>query len=166
MLALSAPIMGALTSGLDRRSALLTALTVFFIGNVVTALATGYAVVMAARVVIGDRPGPVARHSDRTRRLHITLWAVAGIGLIAAPGIAGRPAKGDSARRFAARAPAPHQAGLRTRPAGGHRLGLPGRLRPALEGGTWDRMATRGGQWFLTMRMRSLSKGRLVRNPL
>lgn len=125
VLALSAPIMGALTSGLDRRSALLTALTVFIIGNAVTSLATGYAVVMAARVVTAVGAGiitsaasstaaAIAPPERRGRALafvlggltlatalglplgtligradwHITLWAVAGIGLVAALGIA------------------------------------------------------------------------------
>ncbi|MFI1252735.1 MFS transporter [Streptomyces netropsis] len=124
-MALSAPIMGALTSALDRRSALLIALTVFVIGNVVTALGTSYEVVMVARIVTAVGAGTinaaasstaaaVAPPERRGRALafvlggltlatalglplgtligrtdwHITLWAVAGTGLLAAVGIA------------------------------------------------------------------------------
>ncbi|MEV6141255.1 MFS transporter [Streptomyces sp. NPDC051992] len=124
-MALSAPIMGALTGALDRRSALLIALTVFVVGNVVTALGTSYGVVMAARIVTAVGAGiinsaasstaaAIAPPERRGRALafvlggltsatalglplgtligrtdwHITLWAVAGIGLLAAVGIA------------------------------------------------------------------------------
>ncbi|WP_329625791.1 MFS transporter [Streptomyces sp. NBC_01255] len=124
-LALSAPVMGALTSSLDRRSALLIALAVFVIGNAVTALGTTYEVVMAARVVTAVGAGiitaaasstaaAIAPPERRGRALafvlggltsatalglplgtligradwHVTLWAVAGIGLLAAIGIA------------------------------------------------------------------------------
>lgn len=124
-LALSAPVMGALTSGLDRRSALLVALGVFVIGNAVTALGTSYEVVMAARIVTAVGAGiitsaasstaaAIAPPERRGRALafvlggltlatalglplgtligrtdwHITLWAVAGIGLLAIVGIA------------------------------------------------------------------------------
>ncbi|GAA2309410.1 MFS transporter [Streptomyces violaceusniger] len=123
-LALSAPVMGALTSGLDRRSALLIALGVFVIGNAVTALGTSYEVVMAARIVTAVGAGiitsaasstaaAIAPPERRGRALafvlggltsatalglplgtligrtdwHITLWAVAGIGLLAIVGI-------------------------------------------------------------------------------
>ncbi|RSN15341.1 MFS transporter [Nonomuraea sp. WAC 01424] len=125
VMALSAPVMGALTSGLDRRTALLIALGVFVVGNAVTALGTGYAVVMIARVVtaIGagminsaasSTAGAIAPPERRGRALafvlggltlatasglplgiligrtdwHVTLWAVAGVGLVAALGIA------------------------------------------------------------------------------
>ncbi|MEO3750130.1 MFS transporter [Streptomyces sp. B6B3] len=124
-MALSAPIMGALTGGLDRRSALLIALTVFVIGNAVTALGTSYEVVMSARIVTAVGAGTITAAASSTaaaiapperrgRALafvmggltlstalglplgtligradwHITLWAVAGIGLLAAVGIA------------------------------------------------------------------------------
>ncbi|MCX4902269.1 MFS transporter (plasmid) [Streptomyces sp. NBC_00257] len=123
-LALSAPVMGALTSGMDRRSALLIALGVFVIGNAVTALGTSYEVVMAARIVTAVGAGiitsaasstaaAIAPPERRGRALafvlggltlatalglplgtligrtdwHITLWAVAGIGLLAIVGI-------------------------------------------------------------------------------
>ncbi|MGW1992765.1 MFS transporter [Embleya sp. NPDC001921] len=125
VLALSAPVMGALTSGLSRRSALLIALGVFVVGNAVTALGTGYEVVMAARVVTAVGAGIITAAASSTaaaiappehpgRALafvlggltsatalglplgtligradwHLTLWAVAGIGLLAAVGIA------------------------------------------------------------------------------
>ncbi|MFF8381427.1 MFS transporter [Streptomyces sp. NPDC015661] len=124
-LALSAPITGALTSRLDRRTALLTALAVFVIGNAVTALGTRYDVVMAARIVTAVGAGTltsaasstaaaIAPPERRGRALafvlggltlatalglplgtligrtdwHLTLWAVAGIGLLAIAGIA------------------------------------------------------------------------------
>ncbi|WP_039628604.1 MFS transporter [Streptomyces sp. 769] len=123
-LALSAPVMGALTSGLDRRSALLIALGVFVIGNAVTALGTSYEVVMAARIVTAVGAGTITSAASSTaaaiappelrgRALafvmggltlatalglplgtligrtdwHITLWAVAGISLLAIVGI-------------------------------------------------------------------------------
>ncbi|MET9414450.1 MFS transporter [Streptomyces klenkii] len=123
-LALSAPVMGALTSSLDRWSALLIALAVFVIGNAVTAWGTSYGVVMAARIVTAVGAGiitaaasstaaAIAPPERRGRALafvlggltlatalglplgtligradwHITLWAVAGIGLLAAIGI-------------------------------------------------------------------------------
>ncbi|MEU4828767.1 MFS transporter [Actinomadura sp. NPDC023710] len=126
VMALSAPVMGALTSGLDRRSALLIALSVFVVGNAVTALGTSYEVVMAARIVTAagagminsaasSTAGAIASPERRGRALafvlggltlatalglplgtligrtdwHITLWAVAGIGLVAVIGVAG-----------------------------------------------------------------------------
>lgn len=124
VLALSAPVMGALTSGLDRRSALLIALGVFVVGNAITAMGTSYAVVMIARIVTAIGAGiitsaasstaaAIAPPDRRGRALalvlggltlatalglplgtligrtdwHITLWAVAGIGFVAALGI-------------------------------------------------------------------------------
>ncbi|MFI7111376.1 MFS transporter [Nonomuraea sp. NPDC050227] len=125
VMALSAPVMGALTGGLDRRTALLVALGVFVAGNAVTALGTGYEVVMIARVVTAvgagminsaasSTAGAIAPAERRGRALafvlggltaatalglplgtligradwHVTLWAVAGVGLVAALGIA------------------------------------------------------------------------------
>ncbi|MFI6789683.1 MFS transporter [Nonomuraea sp. NPDC050383] len=124
VLALSAPVMGALTSGLDRRSALLIALSVFVVGNAITALGTSYEVVVIARVVTAIGAGiitsaasstaaAIAPPDRRGRALalvlggltlatalglplgtligrtdwHITLWAVAGTGLVAALGV-------------------------------------------------------------------------------
>ncbi|MER6513884.1 MFS transporter [Nonomuraea sp. NPDC001636] len=125
VMALSAPIMGALTGGLDRRTALLIALGVFVAGNAVTALGAGYEVVMIARVVTAvgagminsaasSTAGAIAPAERRGRALafvlggltaatalglplgtligradwRVTLWAVAGVGLVAAVGIA------------------------------------------------------------------------------
>ncbi|MER5846334.1 MFS transporter [Streptomyces sp. NPDC002012] len=124
-MALSAPVMGALTGGLDRRSALLIAFSVFVIGNAVTALGTSYEVVMAARIVTAAGAGIITSAASSTAAViapperrgralafvlggltlatalglplgtligrtdwHITLWVVAGIGLLAAVGIA------------------------------------------------------------------------------
>ncbi|MDP9869358.1 MULTISPECIES: MFS transporter [Streptosporangium] len=125
VLAVSAPVMGAITSGLDRRSALLIALGVFVVGNVITALSTSYGAVMIARVVTAIGAGVITSAASSTAAAvapaerrgtalafvlggltlatalglplgtligrtdwHLTLWAVAGIGLIAAAGIA------------------------------------------------------------------------------
>ncbi|MGV9774110.1 MFS transporter [Streptosporangium sp. NPDC003464] len=125
VLAVSAPVMGAITSGLDRRSALLIALGVFVVGNVITALSTGYGAVMTARVVTAIGAGIITSVASSTAAAvapaerrgtalafvlggltlatalglplgtligrtdwHLTLWVVAGIGLIAAAGIA------------------------------------------------------------------------------
>lgn len=124
VMALSAPVMGALTSGLDRRTALLIALGIFVVGNAATALGTTYEVVMIARVVTASgagiinsaassTAGAIAPPERRGKALafvlggltlatalglplgtligrtdwHITMWAVAGIGLVAALGI-------------------------------------------------------------------------------
>jgi predicted MFS family arabinose efflux permease len=124
-MAVSAPVVGALTSGLDRRSALLIALGVFVLGNAGTALGTTYETVMAARIVTAVGAGVISSAASGTaaalapperrgRALafvmggltsatalglplgtligradwHVTLWAVAGIGLLAAVGIA------------------------------------------------------------------------------
>ncbi|MDP4508578.1 MFS transporter [Nonomuraea turcica] len=125
VLAVSAPVMGTITSGLDRRSALLIALSVFVVGNAITALGTGYEVVMIARVITAIGAGIITSAASSTAAAiapaerrgtalafvlggltlatalglplgtligqadwHITLWAVAGIGLFAAAGIA------------------------------------------------------------------------------
>ncbi|MFB4271560.1 MFS transporter [Nonomuraea sp. GTA35] len=116
--------MGALTSGLDRRSTLLIALSVFVAGNAITALGTGYEVVMIARIVTAIGAGIITSAASSTAAAiappdrrgsalavvlggltlatalglplgtligradwHVTLWAVAGIGLAAALGI-------------------------------------------------------------------------------
>ncbi|WP_205717454.1 MFS transporter [Actinomadura soli] len=119
VMAVSAPVMGALTSGLDRRSALLIALSVFVAGNAFTALGTGYEVMIARVVtavgagminsVASSAAGAIAPPARRGRALafvlggltlatalglplgmligrtdwRITLWAVAGVGLVA-----------------------------------------------------------------------------------
>ncbi|GGX61961.1 MFS transporter [Streptomyces hiroshimensis] len=123
--AVAAPVLGAATSALDRRTALLLALAVFVVGNAATALGTTYEAVMAARVVTAAGAGiitsaasgtaaAIAPPERRGRALafvlggltlatalglplgtlvghgdwHLTLWAVAALGLVAAAGIA------------------------------------------------------------------------------
>lgn len=49
--AISAPILGALTSAMDRRKVLLVALTIFVVGNAATALGPTYPIVMSSRVI-------------------------------------------------------------------------------------------------------------------
>ncbi|MFF5932297.1 MFS transporter [Streptomyces sp. NPDC012508] len=124
-LAVAAPVLGWATSSVDRRKALMTALVVFAIGNVVTALGTTYAVVLTARIITAAGAGiitstassaaaVVAPPKQRGRALafvlggltlssaiglplgtligssdwHVTLWAVAGLGVVAALGVA------------------------------------------------------------------------------
>lgn len=77
-LALSAPVMGALTSSLDRRSALLTALAVFVIGNAVTALGTSYEVVLAARIVTAVGAGIITAAASSTAAAIAPRNAAAG----------------------------------------------------------------------------------------
>jgi len=129
-MAVSAPVVGGLTGGLDRRTTLLIALGVFVVGNAATALATGYGTAMAARVVTAAGAGVINSAASSTaaaivpperrgRALafvlggltlatalglplgtligsadwRVTLWAVAGTGLVAAIGVAvGLPA--------------------------------------------------------------------------
>lgn len=49
--AISAPILGALTSAMDRRTVLLVALAIFVVGNAATALGGNYSIVMISRIV-------------------------------------------------------------------------------------------------------------------
>ncbi|MFJ5265275.1 MFS transporter [Streptomyces sp. NPDC088387] len=123
--AVSAPVLGALTSALDRRTALLLALAVFTVGNAATALGLDYRTVLAARIVTATGAGLIgaaafsaatalAPAQRRGRALafvmggltlaiafglpagtliggadwRITLWAVAGLGVVAASGVA------------------------------------------------------------------------------
>lgn len=123
--ALSAPVLGALTSAMDRRAALLVALAIFVVGNAVTALGPTYGMVLVARVVTAVGAGligssafsaaaAIAPEQRRGRALafvmggltlaiafglpagtligaadwRLTLWAVAGLGVVAAAGIA------------------------------------------------------------------------------
>jgi DHA1 family inner membrane transport protein len=123
--AVAAPVLGAATSSMHRRSALLMALSIFVIGNGATALGTTYGVVMAARIVTAAGAGIITSSASSTaatiapperrgRALafvmggltlalalglplgtligrsdwHLTLWAVAALGLAAAIGIA------------------------------------------------------------------------------
>ncbi|MGW0517545.1 MFS transporter [Crossiella sp. NPDC003009] len=123
--AVSAPVLGALTSGLDRRKALLLALAVFTVGNIATALGPDYLTVLLARVLTAVGAGligaaafsaaaAIAPPERRGRALavvmggltlaiafglpagtliggadwRLTLWAVAGLGVLAALGVA------------------------------------------------------------------------------
>lgn len=123
--AVSAPVMGAITSSMDRRRALMLALTIFVVGNVATAVGPTYSAVMTARVITAIGAGligasafsaaaVIAPEERRSRALatvmggltlaiafglpagtligaadwRLTLWAVAGIGVVAAIGIA------------------------------------------------------------------------------
>ncbi|WP_432093145.1 MFS transporter [Streptomyces sp. bgisy100] len=64
--AVSASVLGTLTSGLDRRTALLLALGIFVVGNVVTALGTVYAAVLAARVLTAAGAGMITSVASST----------------------------------------------------------------------------------------------------
>lgn len=57
--AVSAPILGALTSTLDRRTALYLALGLFVVGNVATAISPSYELAMAARVLTAIGAGGI-----------------------------------------------------------------------------------------------------------
>ncbi|MDA1358948.1 MFS transporter [Glycomyces luteolus] len=139
--ALAAPVLGALTASLDRRTVLLAALAVFAVGNAAFAVADDYAFAIAARVVTGlgaalitpqasAIAASIAPPEKRGRFLavvmggltaatalgvplgsllgavdwQLTLWAVAGLGVLAAAGIAAllppltAPAAGLAAR--------------------------------------------------------------------
>ncbi|MFI8828842.1 MFS transporter [Streptomyces sp. NPDC053431] len=124
-LAVAAPVLGWATSSMDRRKALMMALIVFSIGNIVTAVGTTYAVVLAARIITAAGAGiitstsssaaaVISKPEQRGRALafvlggltlssaiglplgtligssdwHVTLWAVAGLGVVAALGVA------------------------------------------------------------------------------
>ncbi|GAA2635112.1 MFS transporter [Actinomadura fulvescens] len=139
--AISAPVLGAATSGMDRRAALLLALAVFVAGNAATALGTSYTFVLAARIVTAAGAGIITSAASSSavalvpseRRggalalvmgglsastalglpigtliggtnWRLTLWAVAGVGLVAALGIAvGLPKLSLPAAGFRAR---------------------------------------------------------------
>ncbi|TDP92202.1 MFS transporter [Labedaea rhizosphaerae] len=64
--ALSAPVTGALTSGFDRRTALVLALSVFTAGNVITAISADYPVVLAARAVTALGAGMINSAASST----------------------------------------------------------------------------------------------------
>lgn len=123
--AIAAPVLGALTASLDRRTVILAALLVFVVGNVATALAEDYAFAIATRILTGlgaalitpqasAIASSIAPPERRGRFLavvmgglsaatalgvplgsllgaadwRLTLWAVAGLGVLAAAGIA------------------------------------------------------------------------------
>ncbi|MFI9818291.1 MFS transporter [Saccharothrix variisporea] len=123
--AVSAPIVGAVTSSMDRRNALYLALAVFIAGNAITAIGPNYQVVMIARIITAIGAGligsasfsaaaAIAPEARRGQALafvmggltlaiafglpagtliggadwRITLWVVAGIGVVALLGVA------------------------------------------------------------------------------
>ncbi len=123
-LAVSAPVLGAATSGMDRRRVLVLALAIFILGNVLTAVGPDYTTVLSARVLTAMGAGligaaafsaaaAIAPEQRRGKALatvmggltlaiafglpagtligatewRITLWAVAGLGLIAGVGV-------------------------------------------------------------------------------
>ncbi|EIV92722.1 arabinose efflux permease family protein [Frankia sp. QA3] len=123
--AVSAPILGAMTSSMDLRTVLLLALATFVVGNAGTAIGTTYGMVVGARIVTAVGAGligaaafsaaaAIAPEERRGRALafvmggltlaiafglpagtliggadwRLTLWAVAGLGVVAAVGIA------------------------------------------------------------------------------
>ncbi|GAA2815990.1 MFS transporter [Crossiella cryophila] len=123
--AVSAPILGALTSAMTRRAALLLGLAVFIVGNAATALGPDYTTVLLARIATAAGAGligaaafsaaaAIAPPERRGRALatvmggltlaiafglpagtliggadwRLTLWAVAGLGVVAAIGVA------------------------------------------------------------------------------
>ncbi|MER6046522.1 MFS transporter [Streptomyces sp. NPDC001793] len=122
--AVCAPVLGAATSGLNRRTALVLALSIFVVGNAATALSTSYEVVLLSRIVTAAGAGIITSAASSTAAAvapaerrgtalafvmgglssatalglplgtliggadwHLTLWAVAALGLIAALGI-------------------------------------------------------------------------------
>ncbi|MES9543876.1 MULTISPECIES: MFS transporter [unclassified Actinomadura] len=95
VMAVSAPVMGALTSGLARRSALLIALGVFVVGNAATALGTGFGAVMAARVVTAVGAGMINSVASSTagaiappeRRGRALAFVLGGLTLATALGL-------------------------------------------------------------------------------
>ena len=64
--ALSASVLGAAMSGLNRRTALLLALGLFVVGNVATALSTSYAWAMASRVLTAVGAGTITSTASST----------------------------------------------------------------------------------------------------
>ncbi|WP_262156901.1 MFS transporter [Serratia entomophila] len=64
--AFSAPVFGVVTSGLNRRTALSLALTVFILGNIGTALATTYPIAMVVRIFTGLGAGMITSTAATT----------------------------------------------------------------------------------------------------
>lgn len=94
--ALLSPVLAALTSRWSRRKVLITALAVFAVGNVVTALAPTYALVLAARVVAaagaamftpnaGATAATLAGPENRGRAIAIVTVGLTGSLALGAP---------------------------------------------------------------------------------
>ncbi|GAA2425795.1 MFS transporter [Streptomyces macrosporus] len=62
--AVAAPVLGWATSTMDRRTALLLALSVFVLGNAATALGTSYTAVMTARIITAAGAGIITSTSS------------------------------------------------------------------------------------------------------
>ncbi|MGW9205828.1 MFS transporter [Embleya sp. NPDC055664] len=95
VLAVSAPVMAAVAGALDRRTALLVALGVFVVGNALTAVGTGYEVVMAARVLTAIGAGTITSTASGTaaaivepeRRGRALAFVLGGLTLATAVGL-------------------------------------------------------------------------------
>ncbi|MFE3197581.1 MFS transporter [Embleya sp. NPDC059237] len=95
VLAVSAPVMAAVAGALDRRTALLVALGVFVVGNALTAIGTGYEVVMAARVLTAIGAGTITSTASGTaaaivepeRRGRALAFVLGGLTLATAVGL-------------------------------------------------------------------------------
>lgn len=88
--AVSAPILGALTSGMDRRAALLLALAIFVVGNAATAVGPNYEVVIIARVVTAMGAGLIgaaAAIAPEQRRGRALAFVMGGLTLAIAFGL-------------------------------------------------------------------------------
>ncbi|MCZ1268680.1 MFS transporter, partial [Paenibacillus tundrae] len=55
--AIGTPILIAMTAKMDRRKLMLAALTLFFIGNLVTILTTGFSMLLGARIILAVGTG-------------------------------------------------------------------------------------------------------------
>lgn len=93
--AVSAPILGALTSGVDRRTALFVALGIFVVGNVATAIAPTYETVISARAVTAIGAGGIgaaafsaaAAIAPEARRGRALAFVMGGLTLAIAFGL-------------------------------------------------------------------------------
>ncbi|WP_445527972.1 MFS transporter [Streptomyces cyslabdanicus] len=106
--AVVAPVLGALTGRLERRSVLVVSLTVFAIGNVASALSTGLGALLAARIVTAAGVAlyvPAASASAAELHWSVTFWLLAGLGAVCAVAVAGglRPVRLPAAPGLVAR---------------------------------------------------------------
>jgi predicted MFS family arabinose efflux permease len=93
--AVAAPVLGAATSGMDRRTALLLALAVFVVGNAATAMGSSYATVMAARVITAAGAGIIMAAATSTaaaitpeeRRGRALAFVMSGLAVASALGL-------------------------------------------------------------------------------